>query len=147
VTAQSVKTVNGEVKLGDSTKVSGGVMTVNGALLLDKGADVSGKLANVNGEIRLVSAHVGGGISTANGDIDVGSGSRVEGGIHVDKSDFSHDNKGPHVPRVVIGPGAVVAGPLRFEREVKLFVSDSATVTGPIEGATAQKFSGDRPPD
>jgi DUF4097 and DUF4098 domain-containing protein YvlB len=148
VAAQSLKTVNGEISLGDATKVSDGVMTVNGALMLDKGVDVGGKLANVNGAIRLVSAHVGGGITTVNGDIEVGGGSRVEGGIHVEKPDFSSDNfkKDRKVPRIVIGPGAVVEGPLRFEREVKLYVSDSATVSGPIEGATAEKFSGDQPP-
>jgi hypothetical protein len=45
----------------------------------------------------------------------------------------------------VIGPGAVVEGDLRFERDVRLYVSDQATV-GPISGATAIRFSGDRPP-
>jgi hypothetical protein len=46
----------------------------------------------------------------------------------------------------VIGPGAAVKGTLRFKREVKLYVSDRATI-GPVEGATAIKFTGDRPPD
>lgn len=38
-------------------------------------------------------------------------------------------------PRVVIGPRATVAGVLRFKREVKLLVSESATI-GPVIGAT-----------
>lgn len=148
VTAQSVKTVNGEVELGNSTTVTGSVRTVNGSITLNQGADVSGKIANVNGMIRLASAHVGGGIGTISGDIEIGSGSRVEGGIHVDSPGFSSDSwKEEHpIPRIVIGPGAVVQGPLKFEHEVKLYVSDSARVSGPIEGATAVKFSGDQPP-
>jgi len=46
--------------------------------------------------------------------------------------------------RVVIGPGAVVKGTLSFQREVKLYVSDRATI-GPVEGATVNKFSGEHP--
>ena len=46
---------------------------------------------------------------------------------------------------VVIGPGAVVQGTLKFEREVKLLVSDRAKI-GVVEGATAIKFSGEHPP-
>jgi hypothetical protein len=48
------------------------------------------------------------------------------------------------VPKIVIGPHAVVQGNLTFQREVELYVSDSATV-GKIEGATAKKFSGSAP--
>ena len=44
----------------------------------------------------------------------------------------------------MIGPNAVVDGTLDFERDVDLYVSDSAKV-GTIKGATANKFSGDRP--
>jgi len=37
-------------------------------------------------------------------------------------------------PVIVIAPRTIIKGTLRFEREVKLYVSDQATV-GPIEGA------------
>jgi cytoskeletal protein CcmA (bactofilin family) len=143
-TAGSLKTVNGEVKLGDSSHVSGNIATVNGAVLLNNGAEVAGKIANVNGSLKLVSAHVGGGITTVNGDIDVGAGSRVEGGIHIERPGMSVDSNA-HPPRIVIGPHAVVSGGMRFEREVKLYISDSAQVDGAIEGATPEKFSGDQP--
>jgi len=142
-TAQSVKTVNGPVHLGESAKLTGSIMAVNGGLTLDNGADVAGRIANVNGTIVLKAAHVGGGITTITGDIDVGRDSRVEGGIHVDKPDFSSDS-GRNIPRIVIGPNAVVEGPLKFEREVDLYVHDSATI-GAVEGATVQKFSGEHP--
>jgi DUF4097 and DUF4098 domain-containing protein YvlB len=144
VSAQSVKTVNGEVRVGDASRVSGDVFTVNGSVILDDRADVSGKIGNINGGIRLKSAHVGGGITTVNGDIDVGSGSHVDGGIHVEKPGMSNSNR--HRSRIVIGPNAMVNGGMRFEREVKLYVSDSAQISGPIEGATPEKFAGDQPP-
>ena len=95
--------------------------------------------------VELDGARVGKGIRTTNGDIDVGAGSRVEGGIEYDAStgfsvSFTH-----HVPRIVIGPGAVIQGPLKFGREVRLYVSDRAQ-TGPVTGATPISFSGDQPP-
>ncbi len=48
------------------------------------------------------------------------------------------------IPRVVIGPGATVEGTLKFEREVELFVSDSATI-GRVEGAKPIRFAGESP--
>jgi hypothetical protein len=46
---------------------------------------------------------------------------------------------------VVIGPNAVVDGPLVFERTVELHVHATAR-TGAITGATALRFTGDTPP-
>lgn len=144
--AASVETVNGSARLEQGARVAGSIGLVNGHIALGREADVAGRLTNVNGSIELAGAHVGGGIETTTGDIDVGANSRVEGGILVNKSDDSWFSFGaPKVPRVVIAPGAVVKGALRFRREVKLYVSDRATI-GPVEGATVVKFSGDRPP-
>jgi len=145
-TVDSVKTVNGGVQLGAGARVASNVDTVNGHLSLGKGADVAGHLSNINGAIQLDAAHVGGGIETTNGGIDIGANSRVEGGILVNKSsdDSWFHFSTPKPLRVVIGPGAVVKGSLRFEREVQLYVSDRATI-GPVDGATVNKFSGDRP--
>ena len=42
-------------------------------------------MSNVNGRIRIDAARVGGSIETVAGDIEVGAGSRVEGGILVEK--------------------------------------------------------------
>jgi DUF4097 and DUF4098 domain-containing protein YvlB len=144
VTAQSVKTVNGEIKVGASAKVNGSVKTVNGAVTLDRDAEVTGALANINGSIMLKSARVGGGIRTVNASIDVGSGSHVEGGLHVERPEGAIDS-GSHVPRIVIGPNAVVNGGMTFEHPVKLYVSESAQISGSIDGATPEKFSGEQP--
>lgn len=146
-TANEIDAVNGSISLGEKARVTRAVDSVNGAITLERGADVGGKVENVNGRIRLVAAHVGGGIFTTSGDIEVGADSRVENGIRVDKPDQSWFRLGKSdVPRIVIGPGAVVQGTLHFEREVKLYVSDSATI-GAVVGATAVKYSGDVPPN
>jgi hypothetical protein len=141
----SVETVNGSARLGEGARVSGNVELVNGRITLEQGADVSGHLSAVNGSIQLTAAHVGGGIETKNGDLTVGANSRIEGGILYDENNEGWFNFGtPKVPQVVIGPGAIVKGTLRFRREVKLYVSEQATI-GAVEGATVNKFSGTRP--
>lgn len=146
--ATEVTTVNGSVHLNDGAQVNGRVHTVNGSLSLARDANVTGSLANVNGGIRVNAAHVGGGVETVNGGLEIGPDAHVDGGVivrknHSDHSDDSGSRNTP--PRVVIGPGSVVKGTLRFERPVELYVSDRATI-GPVEGATPVKFTGDHPP-
>ena len=147
-TVAKLVTVNGSIHLNEAVRVAGTVQAVNGTLTVANGADVAGRLANVNGAIRVAAAHVGGLIDTATGDIELGPNAHVDGGIHVEKDGswlhffwfWSDDTL-----RVVVGPGSVVGGTLSFERNVKLYVSDRATI-GPVEGATAVRFSGDHPP-
>lgn len=143
-TATSAKSVNGAITLGEGAHVSGSATTINGDLTLASGAEVSGSLTNVNGKIDLNSAHVAGGIKSVNGDMNILGTSHVEGGILVEKpSGMLFNNRDPVI---VIGPGAVVQGDLRFERPVKLYVSDKATI-GAVTGATPIAFSGDNPPN
>jgi DUF4097 and DUF4098 domain-containing protein YvlB len=144
-TATSAATVNGGITVGALARVAGDVTTVNGALTLKTGADVQGDLQNVNGRITLEAAHLGGGIETVAGDITVGADARVDGGIAVRKPQGFSISFSKNVPVIVIGPGAMVKGPLKFEREVKLLVSDRATI-GPVSGATPVSFAGDSPP-
>jgi acetyltransferase-like isoleucine patch superfamily enzyme len=145
VVADEVRSVNGGIDIGSNTKIQRDVTTVNGHIDLDPGSDVSGDVANINGSIRLEGTHVGGGINTVNGNVDVGRGSHVERGIHV-QGKHSGIDFNRRLPRIVIGPGATVNGTLRFDREVKLYVSDTATI-GRVEGATPIRFSGDQPDD
>ena len=142
--ATSLKTVNGAVSLGAGARVSQSAGSVNGDLTLADGAEVGGHLTNVNGKIRLTAAHVGGGIETVNAGISVMGASRVENGIMVDKpSGIMFNNEDPVI---VIGPGATVQGDLKFERKVKLYVSDKASI-GTVIGATAVPFTGETPPN
>ena len=149
-TVAKLVTVNGSIHLNEAVRVTGTVQAVNGSLTVANGADVAGRLANVNGAIRVAAAHVGGLIDTATGDIELGPNAHVDGGIHVEKESSSWFHVwfwfwSDDTPRVVVRPGSVVGGTLSFERNVKLYVSDRATI-GPVEGATAVRFSGDRPP-
>jgi hypothetical protein len=144
-TAQSLETVNGSINLDAGAKVSGSAETVNGSMTLQDGSEVGGALTNVNGSIKLDAAHVGGGIKTVNGDILINANSHVEGGILVEQEHGFFIHFGTSMPRIVIGPGAVVQGEMRFRRQVKLFVSDRATI-GAVSGATAIPFSGNEPP-
>jgi len=143
--AASLNSVNGSITLGSGAHVSGSVSSVNGELTLGDGADVSGSLSNVNGKIKLTAAHVGGGIKTVSGGMNITGASRVEGGLHVEKPSSELIQLAMDVPRIVIGPGVTVQGDLRFERTVRLFISDRATV-GAVTGATAISFSGETPP-
>jgi DUF4097 and DUF4098 domain-containing protein YvlB len=138
----ALETVNGSNRAGSGLVVDGSVETVNCSIFVGRGGRDSRDVSTVNGAIGLVDTDLGGGIETVNGDITVGIGSHVKGGIKVEKPNNNffglHVGK-PKVPRIIIGPDAVVDGPLVFEREVKLYVHASAK-TGPVTGATAIRF-------
>jgi hypothetical protein len=143
-TAEEVHTVNGSVTLNDHAQVKGELDNVNGRIKLEQGANVAGRLSNVNGDISLDRAHVGGGIETVNANLTVGEGSQVEGGILVKKPRMGWHSSDSRPPTIIIGPHAVVTGTMTFEREVELYVSNTAKV-GKIEGATPKSFSGSAP--
>jgi hypothetical protein len=138
--AQSVETVNGSVTLEEDAVVGDDVEAVNGKLTLQRGVRVDGRLENVNGGLVLEGAAVRGGIGTVNGDIRIGTGSRVDGGIVVDKPSGWGWGKSERLPRLIIEPGAVVNGTLRFEREVELQVGEGAVI-GPLEGVAPKRVA------
>ena len=121
---------------------------VSPASVRSESADQSrGGSDSVNGAITLNHAKVDGMVVTTNGDIMVVRSSVIGGGIRVEKPDtnWSWGGNKPKVPRVVIGNGSVVNGPMTFEREVELFVHTSAKV-GEITGATPTPFTESLPP-
>ncbi len=140
----SLETVNGSIRAGKDVQVRKDIETVNGSIFTDRGTTVGGGIETVNGAIGLVSTQLAGGIQTVNGDITVGIGSHVRGGIKVEKPQ-GWSLKPKRDPRIIIGPNAVVEGPLVFERPVTLYVHTSAKV-GPVTGATATPFSTDTAP-
>ncbi len=144
--AKSLETVNGSVTLEAGARVEGKVETVNGALQLRPGAEVGAGLRNVNGTVTIEGAHVVGQLRTSTGSISTGSGARLDGGILVDEDRSNWELFAWGTPRVVIGPGTVVTGPMKFRRKVNLFISDRAAVAGPIEGAVPTTYRGDAPP-
>jgi DUF4097 and DUF4098 domain-containing protein YvlB len=145
VQAQGLSTVNGSIRVAGNGRFSKGLETVNGGIFVDRGGTVGGNIETVNGAIGLVGTQVAGGLETVNGDVTVGADSHVKGGIHYAKPSrqlFSMNNRDP---RVVIGPNAVVDGPLVFERKVTLYVHSTAKI-GAVTGATAVRYSTALPP-
>ncbi|MDQ2703185.1 MAG: hypothetical protein M3Y70_10360 [Pseudomonadota bacterium] len=148
IQADSIEAVNGGVRLGERVQV-GNIETVNGGIFLDRGSRVARNIENVNGGIGIVGTVVGGDISTVSGDITVGADAHVKGGLRVEKPDnhgFSINWGKQRPPRIVIGPNAVVDGPLVFERDVTLYVHTSARI-GRVSGATAKPYSTATPPE
>ena len=146
--SRGLTTVNGSIHLGTHAVVEGDIETVNGGIFVDNGGRVAKDITTVNGAIGLVGTDLAGSIDTVNGDITVGVGSHVHGGIKVEKpgTSWMPIHIGKHTPpRIIIGPNAIVDGPLVFEREVKLYVHSSARI-GSVTGATAVRFSGAQPP-
>ena len=142
--AASLETVNGAIRIGKDVQVRKDVETVNGSIFTDRGTTIGGNVDTVNGAIGLVGTQLAGGIETVNGDITVGIGSHVKGGIKVEKP-RGWSIKPRRDPRIIIGPNAVVEGPLVFERPVTLDVHTSARI-GAVTGATAKPFSTDTAP-
>ena len=145
--ADSIEAVNGGLTLDERARVKFDAETVNGGIKLADGAGVGGDVETVNGAITLNHAKVDGMVVTTNGDIMVVRSSVIGGGIRVEKPDtnWSWGGNKPKIPRVVIGNGSVVNGPMTFEREVELFVHTSAKV-GEITGATPTPFTESLPP-
>ena len=144
-TVGSLETVNGGIKLDRDVSVEGDLETVNGSIFVDRGGKVKGGAETVNGAIGLVATRLGGGIRTVRGNVTVGIDSHVAGGLRVEKSTgmFNMESKKPQ--RIIIGPNAVVEGPLVFEREVVLYVHRTAK-TGKVTGATARSYDTDTAP-
>lgn len=140
--AGSLETVNGSIRLGERTRIEGDVETVNGSIFAGRGSRIGGSVENVNGALGLVQTEVAGNVETVNGDVTIGVGSHVRGHLRVHKpsANWMPVRVRQRAQRIVIGPGAVVDGNLVFEREVQLYVHDTARV-GDITGATAIPFS------
>lgn len=149
VQSESLATVNGSVTVGALATVDGEIEAVNGRISVDKGSTVALDVSNVNGQIELTGAQVGGDVATVNGDVYVVEGTVVKGDLIVEKpSSWSWSTSKSRKPRIVIGPGSSVEGVIRLEREVKLFISDTATVggvTGVMTLEDAVRFSGNSP--
>lgn len=146
VRSKSLSTVNGSIDVASDVTVEGDVTAVNGRITVGGGSKVANDLGNVNGDIELERSEVGGDVSTTNGDVELADGAVIAGDLVVEKPGGWNSSGG--TPRIVIGPGSRVEGVIRLEREVKLYISDSAEVGG-VEGVMsmddAVRFSGNRP--
>ncbi len=149
VRAEDLSTVNGSISVGEKSTVSGAVEAVNGRITVEQGASVGQNVGNVNGDIRLEGSEVGGDVNTVSGDVDLSDGAVVRGNLLIEKpSMWSWGEKKSRMPTVTIGPGSRVEGKIILEREVKLYISETAEVGG-VEGemsmSDAVRFDGKRP--
>lgn len=144
VVVHSADTVNGAIRIGDQAEVDQ-AETVNGEIEVGQAVRL-GSAETVNGEIHLSAVQVSGDLNAVNGDISVLDGSVVAGRILVEKPSggWFNGNSNRRVPKIVIGAHSEVRGELRFEREVELFVHDSARI-GAVVGAEPKRFSGNAP--
>jgi DUF4097 and DUF4098 domain-containing protein YvlB len=149
VKAEDLSTVNGAIRIDENVTVNGHVEAVNGSIGVAKGSKVSRDVSNVNGEIELAGSEIGGDLSTINGDIKLRDGAVVKGDLLVEKpGGVNWGNRKTRKPEIVIGPGSQVQGTIRLEREVKLFISESAKVggvTGTMTMDDAIRFAGEHP--
>lgn len=149
VQADDLSTVNGSIKVGESARIAGEIEAVNGRITVEKGTTVADDVSNVNGQIDLAGTEVGGNVSTVSGDINIVEGSVIDGDVIVEKpGNWIFGKSKQRKPRVVIGPGSTVKGVIELEREVELFISETASVGG-VKGVMsmddAVRFSGDHP--
>lgn len=138
---RSAEVVNGSIMGGRDLQVSRDLSSVNGRIELEAGSVVQGGLRTVNGEIVLYRSEVHGWVENHNGGMRIMDGSILHAGLEVHEPD---GDTGSEPPRIVIGEGAQVRGPMIFDREVLLFVHETAEV-GEITGAEAERFGGEPP--
>ena len=148
VNARDISSVNGTISVGESSTIGGELSVVNGRISLARDVSVSDDVRNVNGEIELSGAGVGGDLTTVNGDVTLSNASTVQGDLVVESPNGGSFRDRDRRPRIIIGPGSRVLGEIRLERNVELYISDSAEVGG-VSGVMslddAKRFSGERP--
>ena len=149
VTATEVGSVNGSLRLAENVTVDGEVSVVNGKVEIEQGCRVAADVSNVNGEIRIAGAEIGGDLTTVNGDVQLTDNAVLRGDLVIEKpNNWGWGHSSQRKPRVVIGPGASVHGEIVLEREVELYISDTAEV-GEVSGVMsledAIRFSGKEP--
>ena len=149
VKTEDIEGVNGTIRIAENVTIVGEVSVVNGKIAVGAGSTISQDLSNVNGEISITGAEIGGDLSTVNGDVSLTDGSNLRGNLRVEKPGGINWGRGnSRKPRIVIGPGSKIGGEIIVEREVELYISDTAEVGG-ISGVMsmdqAVRFSGKRP--
>ncbi len=148
IVTDGIESVNGAIRIGPSAQIQGSVEVVNGKILLDRDGRVGGDLETVNGEISIVRTEVGGDIRTVNGNVSLNEASTVRGDIIIEKPGGWGWGRQKRKPKVTIGPGSRVEGRIVAEREIELYISESASVGGVSGEASLEdaiRFTGDRP--
>jgi DUF4097 and DUF4098 domain-containing protein YvlB len=149
VTAGDIGSVNGSLRIAENVTIDGEMSVVNGRISVARGSRVADDVSNVNGEIRIEGAEVGGDLSTVNGDVWLSDNAVLSGDLIIEeKRGWGRSSRNDRKPRVVIGPGTRVEGEIKLEREVELYISETASVggvSGVMSMEDAVRFSGTEP--
>lgn len=147
-TVDDVNSVNGSIRLGEGVTVEGEVEVVNGKISIISGSKVADGVSNVNGEIELSGAEIGGTVATVNGDVTLRDRAVIQGDLLIEKPGGWGMNSNRRKPKVIVGPGSRIGGQIVLEREVELYISETADIGG-VRGEMslddAIRFSGESP--
>lgn len=136
VELNDAETVNGGIDVGENVIIHGSLRTVNGGIKTNPGTEIRDEVSTVNGQIRLRNTRVGADVETSNGDIEIRSGSVIEGDVVVRAKSswfgrlFSF-NKRPS--DLVVDADSVVKGDIHLYREVNLRIDSGAQVGNIVE--------------
>ena len=147
VKAEDISSVNGAIRIGEKVTIKGEVSVVNGKIGIASGSTISEDVSNVNGEFKITGAEIGGDLSTVNGDVSLDEGAFLHGNLTIEKPGGWDKNKS-RKPKIIIGPGSRIGGKIVAEREIELYISDTAEVggvAGVMSMEQAVRFSGKRP--
>lgn len=149
VKAEDISSVNGAIRIDENVTIDGELSVVNGRISIASGSKISGDISNVNGEIQIAGAEIRGDLSTVNGDVALDEGAILRGTLTVQKPGGTRPGgRNSRTPKVIIGPGSEVVGEIVAEREIELYISESAKVggvSGVMSMEKAIRFSGNRP--
>ena len=112
------------------------VGTVNGTLRIGDQSTISGNVETVNGKIDLRGTTIERNIETVNGGIVLDGGTQVQGNIIVRETRGRNNNR--RTLEIELRGGSSVAGDIRVEdddRKVRVTLSGGSAVHGQIEGA------------
>ncbi|MFQ5549357.1 MAG: hypothetical protein ACE5FV_13760 [Woeseia sp.] len=147
VKAEDIGSVNGAIRIGENATIDGEVSVVNGKIDVASGTRIGEDVSNVNGEIEISGAEIGGDLTTVNGDVTLEDEAVLRGNLTIEKPG-GWSWKKSRKPKIIIGPGSRIDGRIIAEREVALFISDTAEVggvSGEMSMEQAVRFSGKRP--
>ncbi len=166
-TVQDISSVNGSIEAAQALRVNGNVSSVNGDIKFALDSHITGEITTVNGQLNFAGGSIAKDISTVNGDLELGTvtvqgnisttwgdvvlnGAAVMGELRVKKPRSSNWwGKNPQPPRIVLGPGARIAGAITLEQPATIYVHQDAqlpTINGEMVGGAVVRFSGRKAP-
>lgn len=134
-----LETVNGGIRIGREVSVDGNLETVNGGVSIGSGGSIRGEIRTVNGGIGLDNTEVTGDLITSNGDITLENGSRVKGNLVI------RGTKGTELkpPTITVSGTSIVDGDIEIrdeDRGVRLVLVNGGQVTGSTGSAVVERI-------